>query len=77
MRVIIVYEQIRHKRFWKSLEECTLTCKDGIKLEVLTKLSIRIAKHRGSTESMIAAKVEVVRIYEDFPFGAQYIIFQF
>jgi hypothetical protein len=34
-------------------------------------------KHRGLIESMITSKVEVVKKCEDFPFGAQYIIFQF
>jgi hypothetical protein len=69
MCVILFFQQIRDKRFWKSLEECTLTCKDGIQLEAFTKLSVRRAKHKGSAESMIVAKVEVVKKCEAFPFG--------
>jgi hypothetical protein len=46
MHVIVVSQQIRDKRFWKSLVECTLTCKDGIQLEAFTKLFVRRAKHK-------------------------------
>jgi hypothetical protein len=61
----------------EELEECTLTCKDGIQLEAFTKLSIMKAKHKGLNESMITLEVEVVRKCEDYTFGTQYIIFQF
>ncbi len=70
MRVFVDFQQILDKSLWKSLEECTLTCKDGIQLEVFTKLYVRRAKHRGLTKSMIASEVEVVRKCEDFPFGS-------
>jgi hypothetical protein len=77
MRVFVDFQQIQNKRFWKSLEKCTLTCKDGIQLEVFTKHSIRRTKHRGLIESMITLEVEVARKCEDFFFGVQYLIFQF
>jgi hypothetical protein len=32
MHVFVNFQQIIDKRFWKSLEECILTCKDGIQL---------------------------------------------
>ncbi len=35
MRVIVISQQIWNKRFWKSLEECILTCKDGINRKLL------------------------------------------
>jgi hypothetical protein len=46
MHFIIVFQQIRDKRFWESLEECTLTCKDSIQSEAFTKLFVRKTKHR-------------------------------
>ncbi len=46
-------------------------------MEAFTKLSVRRAKHRGRTEFVIAIEMEVVIICGDFPFGTQYIIFQF
>jgi hypothetical protein len=77
MCVFVHSQKIRNKRFWKSLEECTLTCKDGIQLEVFTKFYVRRTKHRGLTKSMITLEVEVVRKCEEFFFGAQHFIFQF